>query len=138
MSISKLLVDSVIFFSLINIQDANHQKSRYLNNKFIKQGVRFLAINLVIFETATVLSHKISQQIAINYLKNITSGKMEIIRLDEEVEKAAFNIFQLLLRNKTSYVDCANMAVMKKMGLTTIFSFDKIYKINNFKRAGID
>lgn len=138
MSASKLLVDSDIFFSLTNKRDTNHNKVISLNRKFIKQKIKFFTTNLVVFETATVLSHKISQQAATTFLKEITSGAMEIIHLDEMSEKDALNIFNKQQRENTSFVDCANMAVLKKINLKYIFSFDRVYKLNGFIRAGID
>lgn len=135
---NKLLVDSDIFYSLIDNKDANHIQAVSLNKKLISQGFNFITINLVIYETATVLSHKINHQVARDFLENILSGKMEIVRLDEEIEKDAFEIFRKQQRKNTSFVDCANIAVCKKMGFNVIFSFDKIYKINGMKRVEID
>lgn len=135
---SKILVDSDIYYSLLDKNDANHKQALLLNKKYLIKGIEFITLNLVIFETATVLSHKINQQTAVFFLQNVLSGKMQIIRLDEYIEKEAFKIFVRQQRKNMSFVDCANMALMKKLGLTTIFSFDKIYPKNGFKRLGID
>jgi predicted nucleic acid-binding protein len=133
-----LLVDSDIFFSLTDKRDTNHHKAISLNSKFIGQKIKFFTTNLVVFETATVLSHKISHQAATTFLKEITSGAMEILHLDEMTEKEAINIFNKQQRRNSSFVDCANMAVLKKINLKYIFSFDRAYKSNGFLRAGID
>ena len=138
MSQNKLLVDSDIYYSLIDRNDSNHKQVLLLNKKYLNKGIEFISLNLVIFETATVLSHKISQDAAVFFLQNTLSGKMEIIRLDELLEKEALKFFIKQQRKNVSYVDCANMALMKKLGLMTIFSFDKIYPKNGFKRIGID
>lgn len=138
MSPSKIIVDSDIYYSLIDRNDSNHKQALILNKKYLTQGIEFITLNLVIFETTTVLSHKISREAAVFFLQNALSGKMEIVRLDESLEKEAFKIFIEQQRKNVSFVDCANMALMKKLGLTSIFSFDKIYPKNGFKRIGID
>ncbi len=134
----KLLVDSDAFFSLLVKSDANHHRASLLNKKLVTQGQQFITVNLVVFETATVLSRKINQQAACLFLENITSGKMEIFRIDEAIEKRAGEIFKKQHSKNTSFVDCTNMAVMEKLNLPMIFSFDRIYKRNGFKRIGLD
>ncbi|MDO8658237.1 MAG: hypothetical protein Q7K55_05840 [Candidatus Levybacteria bacterium] len=37
----------------------------------------------------------------------------------------------------TFFIDCANMAVMRYLKVTKIFSFDKIYKRNGFELISI-
>lgn len=138
MSKDKLLVDSDAFFSLLVRNDANHRRASILNKKLVSQGQKFFTINLVVFEAATVLSRKMNQQVACLFLENITSGEMEILRIDEIIEKRAGEIFKNQHRKNTSFIDCANMAVMEKLNLPMIFSFDRIYKRNGFKRIGLD
>ena len=135
---SKLLVDSDVFVSLIDKNDSNHKKTILLNNKLIKQGYKFFALNVVIYETATVLSHKISHQSAVDFLINILSAKMEIIRLDEKTEKTALTIFLEQKRKNTSFIDCANIAWLKNTGSDQIFSYDRVYKLNGLQRIELD
>ncbi len=138
MSQNKLLVDSDAFFSLLVKTDANHQRASLLNKRLVASEQQFITVNLVVFETATVLSRKINQQAACLFLENISSGKMEIFRIDETIEKRAGEIFKKQHRKNTSFIDCVNMAVMERLNLPTIFSFDKIYKRNGFRRIGLD
>ncbi len=134
----RLLVDSDIFFSLLVKTDANHRRATLLNKQLISKGQKFFTVNLVVFETATVLSHKISQQAACLFLENMTSGKMEVLRIDEVLEKEALKIFTHQNKKNTSFVDCANMVIMKRYKLPKIFSFDRIYKRNGLERIELD
>ena len=134
----KLLLDSDIFFSLINKNDANHQRITVLNKSFLQQKMIYFTSNLVIYETATVLSYKISQQAALAFLDRIKKRKIETVWINEELEKNAFVYFQKQPRKNTSFVDCLNMAILKKYQMQEIFSFDRIYKLNGFKRKGVD
>ncbi len=134
----KLLVDSDVFFALGVISDANHLKATHLRQQFFREKRQLSTLNLVIFETATLVSHRIGQKEAVIFLTDIFSGEIEVIKLDDEIERKAIEFFKKQTRKNTSFVDCANMAVMEQFGLTSIFSFDEIYKRNGFKRLGID
>ena len=92
---------------------------------------------LTLPETATVLSHKLSQAEAIKFLiktrKEQSKEELVEILLTPELIEKADQIFISQKRKNTSWPDCLNMAILKLHHLDAIFSFDKIYAENKFR-----
>ena len=89
--------------------------------------------SLVVVETATVLSHKASQALAIKFLQVVNRGNMPIIHINEGLQQAALKTFARQTKKGTSVVDCSNVTVMQKFNIPAIVSFDKVYR----KRFGL-
>lgn len=130
-----VLVDSDALFALNSRDDANFEKARQISKELTKKGIEFAISNFVLAETVTLLSYRVSHRKAVGFLGKLIRDKFPIIRVDEEMENIAYRIFRKQTSKNVSVVDCLNMAILKKFGWDTIFSFDRIYKKNKFKLA---
>ncbi|MBI5465386.1 type II toxin-antitoxin system VapC family toxin [Candidatus Gottesmanbacteria bacterium] len=126
----QILVDADALVALAKEDDTNHQKAIKIAQK-LKSDVLFASC-FAIPEAATVLSHRVSQKAAGEFLKNVRQRKINIIYLNSELEKMADQIFLAQKTKGISWPDCFNMAMVQKFSLEAIFSFDKIYKKNGF------
>ncbi len=121
-----LFIDSDAFIGLNYEFDVHHLKSVELFMKAAQLDLRMVTSNLVIIETATVLSNR-SGQIAANFfLQSIKS--FEQVFVDQDMYRQALNLFSQQKSRGSSVVDCANVTVMKKYSIPSILSFDKAYK----------
>lgn len=126
----KLLLDSDFLFGLFAVFDPHHKESTSLLKKIQKEKDKLVVLNLVIQETATVLSRKDSQKMAINFLDRIMLLPVRILMSDEGLEAEAWKIFRKQTKKRTSFIDCANIAVLEKYKLDGILSFDEFYPKN--------
>ena len=130
-----ILIDSDAIIAIFKKDDSNHDKA-IIRAKKIKDDSQFIS-SLTIPESATVLSHIVSQPAAVKFLtktRNEVNKKLyEEIPLSQELENLADQIFIAQKRKNTSWPDCLNMAIMKIHHLDAIFSFDKIYSQNKFR-----
>lgn len=138
MNTDSILVDSDALIALTIEKDSNHRQAEAISKILQDQKKIILSLNLVHQEVVTVLSHKTSQEMATHYYRKLLHDKPKVIPFDQVLEDEAYEIFCQQTKKGTSFIDCANMAVMKKFDISTIFSFDDIYKRNGFVRAGID
>lgn len=120
-----ILVDSDAFVGLLNSHDAHHQQVASLFGDFAKQALPLVTTNLVIGETATVLSKLHGQELARKFLD--LAETFPSVYVTEEQHKEALNLFREQSQKRTSYVDCANATVMRRLSIPMIFSFDKVY-----------
>lgn len=131
-----VLIDADAFVALIKKNDSNHKRAEKISDFLTKKGSSFYTTNFVFSETITVLSQRIDHQTAINFIDDFKNLKeVNLIRVNEEIEEMAIKIFKSQTSKNVSFVDCLNMAVLKKYNWDTIFSFDKIYRRNGFKLA---
>ena len=124
----KILFDTDFLFALFVPHDAHHQASKHLAPR-LKSSERFVS-RLVIFETATVLSYKVGQQMAILFVKRLPSLGLNVIDVSIEIERRAWEIFTSQTKKGTSFVDCANLAIVEYYKLNGIATFDEFYPKN--------
>ena len=133
-----LLVDADAFVALSDPIDSSHKKAVEYKNKINAQKFLLITSDPAFGEAVAVLSQNAGLQTAIYFSEEVLKGDIEIIEVDASLRRQALDIFKKQTSKNSRFTDCINMAIMKKMGLDTIFSFDIQYKKNKFKRFGID
>lgn len=135
---NSVLIDTDALLALYNPKDIHHKVSLKIHKRLSSVKLPIYITNLVFYETATLLSHRISHDEAKWFVKDISKLDLNHIFVDEELSRDSWNIFLSQSKNDTSFVDCANIAVLKQLKFDQIFSFDRIYRINGFTRIGLD
>ena len=123
----RALVDSDFLVGLFRVGDPHHEKAISLLKHHDGRSSGFHVMNIVLQETATVLSHRVGMDaVRLFYVKYPNLG-FKVIDADKEMERAAWQIFLKQTRKGCSFVDCANIAAVEYYHLDTIFSFDRFY-----------
>lgn len=132
----KYLADSDFLVGLFREEDPHHLESiKILEERYIGD-TELMAINLVIQESATVLSHRVGMEAVRLFWDKFPKLNMTIIPVDEGLEKESWNIFLKQTKKGCSFVDCANLAVVKKYKLDGILAFDDFYPKEMRRGAG--
>lgn len=129
----KILFDSDALFALYVGSDQLHQKAKILLEKIMTQNMTCFVSNIVLQECVTVISYKIGQVEARDFLEKFESMPFDVICLDERIELESWKIFKTQKSNGVSFIDCSNIAFLQSMNLDCIFSFDHFYKKNKIK-----
>lgn len=129
----KVLLDSDALFALYSASDALHLKAREIFKTFLEKEEKLLVTNLVLQETATVISYRFGQNQAIEFLNSFERSGIEQIFVGEKITLKTWKIFKEQLKKGTSFVDCANVAVYKEGAADRIMSFDKFYQKKGLK-----
>jgi len=123
-----ILTDSDWLVGLLRIGDPHHKKAKLIFDFADSNKAELFALNLVIQETATVLSHRTGMKAVRLFWEKLPKLGLTIIQVDKNLELEAWKIFLKQTKKGTSYVDCANWAAYKVTKLDGIISFDKFYK----------
>lgn len=129
----QVLVDSDAFVGRINPDDVHHERANRIFQSLAEKKSRLVTTSMVVAETATVLSHRVGQSLARTFLEVIQRGNIPVIHIDEALQAVALDIFSQQTRRGTSVTDCANVAVVQRLNISEIFSFDQGYP----KRFGV-
>lgn len=132
-----IFVDTDAFVALIKENDSNHAKAKNIFQKLQGMSIEFTTSNYVFSETITIFSQKVNHATAVRFIDAMISSEntFNIKRADEAIEDLAVNIFKEQTSKNISFVDCTNMAFVRKIGLNGIFSFDKAYAKNKIPLA---
>ena len=68
------------------------------------------------------------QKQAKDFLNRFNKIGVKQIFVGQKLTAKTWEIFKRQKKRGTSFVDCANVAVCKEMGINKIFSFDQIYR----------
>jgi predicted nucleic acid-binding protein len=123
----RALVDANVVVGLYRPDDSLHTKAVKLVTDLKNNGWELVITNLLKQEIATVLSFRVGMNLAKKFLKDYLDLIDTEIVVDEDVEKNAWKIFEEQNKRGTSFVDCANMAVIEKYKLNGIVTFDEFY-----------
>lgn len=126
----KLLIDSDFLYGSFNTNDAHHITSVALFKKYKYSGASFYVLNLVLQEVGTLLSHRVGMDAVRHFQREIALLGVNTINVEESTEKAAWELFLKQTKKGSSFVDCANLAVIEKYNLDGILSFDSFYPKN--------
>lgn len=135
---TQILVDSDAFVGLLLEKDTHHDRCAELFAEVASQGALIVTNSFVIAETATVLSHRVGQELARVFLDEvIEQGRFPTIFVTEALQQQAIKIFKKQESRGTSMTDCVNVAIMQQLQIPIIFSFDTFYsKTCNLKLLG--
>ncbi len=136
--VKKILVDADAFVALVDQFDPNYKKAVSTRDEIDRQKFVLITSDPAFGEAVTVLSQNTSLQTAVQFAEEVLKSEIEIIEVDSVLRREGLDIFEKQTSKNSRFTDCINMAIMKKMGLNTIFSFDIQYKKNKFSRFGID
>lgn len=128
-----IFLDTGFYLGLVHPKDENYTKSQQLLDT-LKTGIygQLFTSNLIMAESATLVAVRTRKNF--QAMRNIRelfvgSGKIAIIlRLKEDTEKEAWEIFHKINENRSSkvlsYVDCTNIALCHYYSIGNILSYE--------------
>lgn len=129
---STVFVDSSFWKAYVDRRDDFHNKALPILDRLMRENCLLLTTNYILDETFTLIRVKCGLQLAIDLksmLEEVELG-LEITRVLAQDDVVAWDWF----RNdwsKLSFTDCVSFAVMKRLVLTRVATFDP-----HFARAG--
>lgn len=122
-----VLVDSDAFVGFFLPDDALHEQCRAIFEELSERRARLVTTNYVIAETATMISRRSGQPLACNFVEYIYSATLPVVYITEALHRKTMELFLDQSNKNTSFFDCANVAIIRHLGIPKIFSFDQIY-----------
>lgn len=128
-----VFVDSSMFYALVDEKDEFHQKATAIWQALKVQDVQLVTSNYMLDETFTLIRSHRGVAVVDAFRKSLINiYEVKIIRVTVPDEAGAWSFF-LQDWSKLSFTDCVSFALMKRLGIKKIVSFD-----NHFKRAGFE
>ncbi len=120
------LLDTDFIISMSFPEESTRKQAKILADKYLSTNNVYY-LDLVLYEVATVISRKYSQNKAIEVCSVMRKNTSSILKLSPEDEIKTWDFFNSQKNKNISFVDCANVVIAKKLGLK-ILSFDKFYE----------
>ena len=122
-------MDTWAWYALADTEDPDHEMARQANERLVDQGHTFVTTNFVLSETITLIRYHLYHAAAVRFWHTlhelISAGLVELVRVSETHENAAWEIFERYADQRFSYTDCTSFAVMEDLQLTYAFTADR-------------
>ena len=130
--INTVFVDTSMFKALIDTKDDFHQDARQIWERFTQERIRLATSNYIFDETLTLLRYRGGLPLALRFRELIIDNVqyIKILRVTTSDEANAWEWF-VKDWSKLSFTDCVSFALMTRIELSRVATFD-----NHFKRAG--
>lgn len=133
MAIDKQFLDTGAFIAVTDGSDQYHRRAVAHFRELLESRQALLTTNFVLDETYTRLKRRLGADAAITFRNAIRkSDQVEILTVDEEIERRAWEIFKKYRDQDFSYTDCSSFAVMRMKRFKTAFAFDTHFEIFGF------
>jgi len=124
-----VFVDTGAWVALANRKDGCHPAASSHFGKLLADKALLVTTNLVVAETVTRIRYDLGHPAAGKFLTlldgAVEAGYLVLLRVTEEDEARAREIFLKYTDHLFSFVDCTSFAVMQRMGLKEVFGFDR-------------
>lgn len=129
---NRIFIDTSFFKGLIDQDDAFHTQSVEILEKLQDKSYELISSNYILDETYTLLRTHCELKDAVDFHDGLGSGllKLSLFRVEIDDEILAWKLFNEPW-SKLSFTDCTSFAVMKRLDLKDVATFDQ-----HFARAG--
>jgi len=126
-----VLVDSGSVVALLNADDLFHRQARLILEDMRKKGNTPLLTNFILAETFFMLSATVGPDAARTWLRH---NIWPVERASEADERRAREIILGKDSQDMSYTDAVSMAIMERLGIKGVFTFDRVFAARGFIR----
>jgi uncharacterized protein len=123
--LQSVFVDSGAFGAFSMKRDVNHLIASEITAVIVATDLFTVTTNFIIAETHALVLNRANRVAALATLKLIESGTKLIERVTEEDEFQARDILERYDDKSFSYTDATSFAVMERLGLRDVFTFDR-------------
>lgn len=129
------MVDTSGFVALLDLRDANHLPAVELLRETRDLGLPFLTTVPTIHETHRRLLYSPAAAQAEIFLDAVLDGSITVIRTEPADDERAIALIRRYAAVNLTLTDAVTMAVMERMGVACVFSFDDDFFLAGFIRV---
>jgi predicted nucleic acid-binding protein len=126
-----IFIDTSGFIAMLDADDAFHAMAAKTWIDILTSQETLVTTNYILLETCAIVQHRLGTQ-AVKLFQEDVVPVLSIHWIDKTMHHAAISVMLSTGRKKLSLVDCVSFAVMRFLGITTVFTFDKHFKEQEF------
>jgi predicted nucleic acid-binding protein len=129
-----IFLDTGAFLGWYKKSDQYHKQARSVWLTLEAEKRPLYTSNFVLDETLTLLGRRTSYPFAAEQGEALyTSSLLTILRPSVTDELASLELFEKYADQEMSFTDCVSFTLMRRVGLTRVFTFDKHFRWAGFE-----
>jgi len=131
---AKFWIDTSFWYALFVRADANNAAAGNLWQSSVRLRPFFITSNLIVAERGSLLSYRFGHGTAFRQLSFLyDSSIVSIAYSDREIEIGALRWWERFSVQRFSHVDCVSFEFIRRLGISTAFSYDRDFTIAGFQ-----
>ena len=131
---TSVFLDTSGLIALVNTDDQWHRKAEIVWAELSESAAGLITTSLVLIELADGLSRVHHRGLAIQLVDALErSRRVEIVRVDERLEKLGWQLFRVRADKDWGMTDCVSMSLMTDRRIQDVFTAD-----HHFEQAGFN
>ena len=126
-----IFVDTSAFYALMDADDDNHEHAEVSWSSWIDQPVLFASSNYVLLETVTLIQRRLGVVAARRFCEDL-APLFHMHWVDRDLHTAAVGALLTAGRCDLSLVDCTSFELMRRLGISNVFAFDRHFTERGF------
>lgn len=127
-----IFVDTSALYAVLDADDSNHKQAKDAWTDLLNEEKTLVCTNYVLVEMFALLQHRLGMK-AVRAFEVDIMPVLQVEWIDETLHHAAVAALLAVARRHLSLVDCTSFEVMRRLGLTTAFAFDRHFGEQGFK-----
>ena len=130
----KIFVDTGAWLALHDRQDQFHKKAIEAKARIEKEKMELITSDFIFDESVTFIRYRASHDAAVLFGTSlIQSSIVTMISVDRDLLHLAFELFRKYKDQDFSLTDCTSFVLMKRLKLTTCFTYDSHFSHMGFR-----
>ena len=120
-----VLLDTGAFLALADPQDVDHAIAEGCLSRIAELRLPAVVTVPTVYESHRRLLHSIGEMQGRRFLERVFDGSVNIVRTTGDDEQQAISLIDRYKSLELTLTDAANMAVMTRLQIGAVFSFDR-------------
>lgn len=129
----KVFVDTGAFCALAVPTDTWHADALHALNRIRAANALIYTSNFILAETYTLINVRAGRQATISFMDRNEQSGIGMLRVTEQTEEEARNLFKKYDLPRLSFTDCTSFALINTHRIDHAFSFDEHFRMFRFK-----
>jgi len=126
-----IFLDTSAFYALLDADDKNHTASKQSAAELRRIGERLLTSNYVVVETCALLHRRLGLDALRTFVEDDLPN-VSIHWIDLRLHACGVNAVLMSSKGGPNLVDCVSFALMRELGVTNVFTFDRHFADQGF------
>ena len=129
----KIFVDTGAWLALSDKQDQFHGRALEVRARIEKEKIELITSDFIFDESLTFIRYRVSHDAAVLFGSSLFhSSIVTMVSVDRDLLLQAFALFRKYQDQDFSLTDCTSFVLMKRLKLTTCFTFDSHFSQMGF------